>query len=83
MSAVVDAGEVYLTPKDAATYVRRAEKTLEEWRSLKKGPLFIKIGPSKKGLSSIVARTLMPGWQAISCKRAIEGRTTVAIVTES
>jgi hypothetical protein len=40
--------KTYLTPKEAARYLRRSPGTLAEWRLLKSGPRYYKIGPSKK-----------------------------------
>ncbi|AHK80055.1 hypothetical protein M911_13840 [Ectothiorhodospira haloalkaliphila] len=33
-----------LNPKEAATYVRSTERTLACWRSLGRGPKFVKVG---------------------------------------
>lgn len=44
-------GEVqrrYLTTKEAATYLGRAEQTLVNWRWLKQGPPYHRVGPQGK-----------------------------------
>lgn len=38
----------YLTPKEAADYMRRHVRTLEDWRRDKKGPRYMKLGEKKK-----------------------------------
>ncbi len=40
--------ENYLTPAEAAAYIRRAPRTLEEWRINKTGPVYLKLGASKR-----------------------------------
>ncbi len=41
--------DVYLTPGEAAAYIRRSPRTLEEWRINKTGPAYVKLGASKRG----------------------------------
>lgn len=48
MTEAAPQGPMYLTPKEAGTYIRRSVSTLEEWRRTKKGPPYIKIGPGKR-----------------------------------
>ena len=40
--------KVYLTPKEAAAYLRHSPHTLQEWRQKKIGPPYIKLGVAKK-----------------------------------
>lgn len=40
--------ETYLTPDEAAAYVRRSPRTLEEYRINKTGPVYLKLGPSRR-----------------------------------
>jgi hypothetical protein len=56
-------GKTYLTPKEAADYLRRAPKTLEDWRVQKKGPRYHKLGPSKKA-AVLYHRSDLDSWMA-------------------
>ncbi len=38
----------YLTPKEAADYLRRGVRTLEDWRKEKRGPRFYRRGEGRK-----------------------------------
>lgn len=40
--------KIYMTPDEAATYVRRSPRTLEEYRINKTGPAYLKLGSSKR-----------------------------------
>ncbi|MBS0232095.1 MAG: helix-turn-helix domain-containing protein [Proteobacteria bacterium] len=54
-------GKVYLTTKEAATYLRRGVGTLEEWRRLKTGPPYSKFGTSRKACV-LYARADLDAW---------------------
>ncbi len=41
-------GETYFTPAEAAAYIRRSSRTLEDWRIEKTGPVYLKLGVSKR-----------------------------------
>lgn len=40
--------KTYLTPKEAAIYMRMSPFTLQEWRQKKIGPGYIKLGVARK-----------------------------------
>lgn len=40
--------KMYLTPKEAAVYLRNSPHTLQEWRGKKIGPRYYKLGTGKK-----------------------------------
>lgn len=56
-------GKTYLTPKEAATYLRFSPKTLEEWRADKKGPRYHKLGQSRKS-AVLYHRNDLDAWMA-------------------
>jgi excisionase family DNA binding protein len=56
-------GKTYLTPKEAATYLNLSPKTLEEWRGLKKGPRYHKLGKSRKA-AVLYHRNDLDAWMA-------------------
>lgn len=56
-------GKVYLTPKEAAIYLRVAPATMEDWRREKRGPRYYKMGASKKALI-VYHRVDLDAWMA-------------------
>jgi hypothetical protein len=52
---------IYLTPKEAAAYLRYGAYTFQEWRQKRKGPPFIKLGVTKKA-AILYRRTDLDEW---------------------
>jgi hypothetical protein len=55
--------KVYLTPKEAAAYLRNSPHTLLYWRQRKKGPPYIKLGEAKKA-AILYRRSDLDEWLA-------------------